>query len=45
MYILYYYPRNASLAPHLILEHLNEEFELIKVDRENNQQKSPNILR
>ena len=44
MYQLYYYPRNASLAPHLVLEHLNEEFELLLVDRDNHQQKSPEYL-
>jgi len=45
MYKLYYYPKNASLAPHLILEHLNEDFELLLVDRDNNQQKSPEYLK
>ncbi len=41
---LYYYPKNASLAPHLVLEHLNEDFELLLVDRDNQQHKSPEYL-
>ncbi|MEE9327546.1 MAG: glutathione S-transferase family protein [Cocleimonas sp.] len=41
---LYYYPKNASLAPHLVLEHLNKNFELLLVDRDNQQQKSPAYL-
>lgn len=44
MYQLYYYPKNASLAPHLVLQHLKEDFELILVDRDNNQQKSADYL-
>ena len=44
MYQLYYYPLNASMAPHFILEALKVNFELIKVDRENNAQKSPEYL-
>ena len=44
MYKLYYYPRNASLAPHLVLEHLGVDFELILVDRSSNQQKSSEYL-
>jgi len=44
MYKLYYYPRNASLAPHLVLEDMGVDFELILVDRDNNQQKSLEYL-
>ncbi|WP_041736977.1 glutathione S-transferase family protein [Colwellia psychrerythraea] len=44
MYQLYYYPLNASMAPHFILEELNVDFELIIVDRKSNAQKSPNYL-
>jgi len=45
LYQLYYYPLNASMAPHFILEEINVEFELIKVDRENNAQKSESYLK
>ncbi|MDE3270872.1 glutathione S-transferase family protein [Pseudoalteromonas sp. G4] len=44
MYQLYYYPLNASMAPHFILEALGVEYELIKVDRKSNQQKSSEYL-
>lgn len=44
MYKLYYYPRNASLAPHLVLEDVGADFDLILVDRGSNQQKSPEYL-
>lgn len=44
MYQLYYYPLNASMAPHFMLEELNVEFELIKVDRKSNAQKSKDYL-
>lgn len=44
MYQLYYYPLNASMAPHFILEELNVEFELIKIDRKANAQKSKEYL-
>lgn len=44
MYTLYYYPRNASLAPHLILKELGVEFELVLVDRKIEAQKSANYL-
>ncbi|MBV1908876.1 MAG: glutathione S-transferase family protein [Kangiellaceae bacterium] len=44
MYKLYYYPLNASLAPHFILEELSVEFQLILVDRKNNAQKSEEYL-
>lgn len=44
MYKLYYYPLNASMAPHFILEELKVDFELITVDRQSNAQKSPEYL-
>lgn len=44
MYQLYYYPLNASMAPHFVLTHLNAEFELLLVDRKNNAQKSAEYL-
>ncbi|MDP2562164.1 glutathione S-transferase family protein [Psychrobium sp. 1_MG-2023] len=48
MYQLYYYPCNASMAPHFMLEALRTkyqiEFELLKVDRKNNAQKSAQYL-
>lgn len=44
MYQLYYYPLNASMAPHFILEALGVDYELIKVDRKSNQQKSTEYL-
>ena len=45
MYRLYYYPRNASLAPHLLLEELGVDFELVLVDRNVEAQKSDDYLR
>ena len=44
LYQLYYYPLNASMAPHFILKELNVDFELIIVDRKSNAQRSPNYL-
>lgn len=44
MYKLFYYPRNASWAPHLALAEMGIEFELILVDRKANQQKSCEYL-
>ena len=44
LYQLYYFPLNASMAPHFILEELNVDFELIIVDRKSNAQKSPDYL-
>ncbi|MGH7051383.1 MAG: glutathione S-transferase family protein [Acetobacteraceae bacterium] len=43
--ILYYYPGNASLLPHLVLREIGAPFELRLVDRENNMQKSAEYLR
>jgi len=44
LYQLYYYPLNASMAPHFMLEELKADFELITVDRKSNAQKSQDYL-
>ncbi len=44
MYTLYYYPGNASLAPHLLLEEMGVPFHLALVDKKHNAQKSPEYL-
>lgn len=44
MYKLFYYPRNASWAAHLVLKELNVPHELILVDRKSNAQKSADYL-
>jgi len=41
---LYYFPGNASLAPHILLEELGVPFELALVDRKENAQKSAAYL-
>ena len=38
---LHYYPGNASLTPHMLLEELGVPFELRLVDRANAAHKSP----
>ena len=45
MYKLYYYPGNANLAPHMLLEELSVDYELILVDRDSNAHKSPEYLK
>jgi len=40
MYKLYYYPGNANLAPHILLEEIGMSYELVLVDREQNEHKS-----
>jgi glutathione S-transferase len=40
MYQLYYYPRNASWVPHLVLEEMGVDYERILVDRKSKAQKS-----
>jgi glutathione S-transferase len=45
VYKLYYYPGNANLAPHMLLEELGASYELILVDRDKNAQKSPEYLK
>jgi glutathione S-transferase len=42
---LYYYPANASLAPHILLEEARCEYELVLVDRKQERQKSAEYLR
>jgi len=44
LYHLYYYPLNASMAPHFMLEELKVDFELIIVDRQIEAQKSDDYL-
>jgi glutathione S-transferase len=45
MYALYYYPGNASMAPHMALEEIGAPFELRLVDRAKNAHKAPDYLR
>jgi glutathione S-transferase len=42
---LYFSPGNANLAPHMILEEIGIPFELVLVDRANNQHLSPEYLK
>src|SRR5262245_30884961 len=42
---LYYYPGNANLAPHLLLEEADCELELVLVDRAVGAQKSAEYLK
>jgi glutathione S-transferase len=42
---LHYYPGNASLIPHLLLEELGAPFELVLVDRAQQAHKSPAYLK
>ena len=44
MYALHYFPGNASLIPHLLLEELGVPFELLLVDRARMAHKSPAYL-
>ncbi|MEJ2765636.1 glutathione S-transferase family protein [Photobacterium sp. MCCC 1A19761] len=45
MYQLYYYPNNASLAPHFLLYHMGLDYELVLVDKKSNSQKSADYLK
>jgi len=45
MYKLFYYPRNASWAPHLVLKELGVDHELILVDRKINAHKSEDYMK
>jgi glutathione S-transferase len=45
MYKLFYYPRNASWAPHMLLAEIQLDYELILVDRKTEAQKNPDYLR
>lgn len=42
---LYYYPGNANLAPHMLLEELGLRHELVLVDRRVNAQKSADYMK
>lgn len=42
---LYYFPGNANLAPHMLLEEIGVPYQLVPVDRANNAQKSPEYLK
>src|SRR5215471_16706654 len=42
---LYYFPGNASLTPHMLLEEIGVPFELVLVDRANAQHRSPEYLK
>jgi glutathione S-transferase len=45
MYKLYYYPGNANLAPHMLMEELGVAHEMVLVDRDHNAHKSPAYLK
>ena len=45
MYQLYYYPSNASLAPHIVLEEIGAPYELVLVDRDAQAHKQPDYLK
>jgi glutathione S-transferase len=45
LFKLYYYPNNASLAPHFLLHHVNANYELLLVDKKSNSQKSESYLK
>jgi len=42
---LFYYPGNASLTPHMLLEEIGLPFELVLVDRANSAHKAPEYLK
>ena len=42
---LHYYPGNASMAPHILLQELGVPFELVRVDREAAAHKSAAYLK
>lgn len=44
MYTLHYFPGNANLAPHMVLERVGAPYELALVDRAQNAQRSPDYL-
>ena len=45
LFKLYYYPNNASLAPHFLLHHVKADYELVLVERESNRHKSADYLK
>jgi glutathione S-transferase len=42
---LFYYPSNANMAPHMLLEEIGCPYELVLVDRDNNAHKSAEYLK
>ena len=44
-YKLYYYPGNANLTPHMVLEEIGAPYELVLLDRSKNAHKSPEYLK
>src|SRR5258708_3917799 len=45
MYGLHYYPANANAAPHMLLEEISAQYDLLLVDRAVNGQKSKDYLK
>ncbi len=45
MYKLFYYPRNASFAPHMLMAEMQLDYELMLVDRKTEAQKNPEYLK
>jgi glutathione S-transferase len=45
VYTLHYYPSNANLAPHILLEEIGAPYRLALVDREKGAHKSPEYLK
>jgi glutathione S-transferase len=45
MFKLFYYPSNASMAPHMLLEEIGCAYELVLVDRDNGAHKSAEYLK
>jgi glutathione S-transferase len=45
MYQLYYYPSNANLAPHMVLEEIGADYRLVLVDRTKDAHKSAEYLK
>lgn len=45
MYELHYFPSNANAAPHMVLEELGQNYDLVLVDRASEAQKSTEYLK